>query len=139
MNDSSFDGVATAAPSGRTRNRVTLLCEEDVLGQAIAATLTRDGAELTRAPCAAGAIETLRAAPPDVIVLESRSHDAIALGLCQAIRQSRELDQVKLLLLQDSGRPIDRRRASAMGADGFLAMPFAMAALRNEVGRLLGG
>jgi len=43
---------------------------------------------------------------------------------------------VKLLVLQDSGRAVDVRRADALGADAFLPMPFALDDLRSEVGRL---
>ncbi|MEV8467826.1 hypothetical protein AB0T83_13680 [Fluviibacterium sp. DFM31] len=117
--------------------RVALLGLDDTLGDAIEHSLSRDGCALTRAPCATSVLDGLCAACPDVIVLESRTSDMSAFGLAQEIRQRRDLDHARLLVLQNSGRAIDKRRARAMGADAFLSMPFPMSSLRIEVGRLL--
>lgn len=137
--DTIFAGHDPAAASGKARGRVALICQEDVLAQAIETALTRDGKELSRAPYRAESLDTLRALAPDVIVLEARHNDPAAFGLCQTIRQTPEFARTRILLMQDTGRPIDRRRAVALGADAFLSMPFGMAALRSEVGRLLEG
>ncbi|WP_193141155.1 two-component system response regulator [Meridianimarinicoccus sp. MJW13] len=117
--------------------RVALLGLDDTLGDAIAQSLSRDGCAMTRAPCATSAVPRLCECCPDVIVLETRTSDMSAFGVAQAIRQNRDLDHARLLVLQNSGRAIDKRRARAMGADGFLSMPFPMSSLRIEVGRLL--
>lgn len=119
------------------KGHVALLCTEDTLGKAITHSLAREGRRLTHCSFEAGTVADLQAACPDVIVVQATTTNADALGLCQKIRQTPALDNTKLLLLQNSGRAIDKRRARAMGADGFLSLPFPMSSLRDEVGRLL--
>lgn len=125
------------ADTGVSRRKVMLICEDGGLGLAVERMLAADGRSLTRRECVAEAIASIRDEAPDVVVLEARVRNAEALGLCQSLRADPGLRQVRLLMLQDAGRPIDRRRAAALGADGVLAMPFAMADLRREVDRLL--
>ncbi len=112
------------------------MCEESGLGLAVEQMLTADGCTLSRGDCHADAVESVREASPDVLVLEARVRNSQALGLCQSVRADPTLASVKVLVLQDAARPIDRRRAAAVGADGVLAMPFEMAALKREVDRL---
>lgn len=118
--------------------RVALCCGETGLHTAIAALLRRDGCEVADCDCADGRLDDLRASSPDVIVIETHARDSAGLELCQSIRSAPDLSHARLLVLQDSGRPIDRRRAEALGAHAVLAMPFAMDSLRAEVVRLLG-
>jgi len=115
---------------------VALVCQEGGMAGALERALAQEGRRVARAPCAPEAMETLRRAAPAVIVLEARNGDGAGFDLLRAIRADTALSGARVLVLQDTGRPIDRRRATALGADGFLAMPFRLEALRAALGRL---
>jgi len=118
------------------RGRVAVLCSGARLASAIEWALRQDGYAVRCGDCGSEALDGLSHDTPDIVLLEARVSDGRGLDICQAIRHDDRLRGVKLLVLQDSGRAVDVRRADALGADAFLPMPFALDDLRSEVGRL---
>lgn len=131
--------LAETGPVGARPGKVALACTESGLGLAIERSLARRGRDLSRTPCDAASVVALRADPPDVLVIEARGTDGGALGLCQSVRQDPALRRTRLVVLQETDRPVDRRRAVAMGADACLAMPVSLQDLAREIDRLLDG
>lgn len=124
--------------NGAGGKRVALLCADGGMARAIAWALERDGHRVTCGACVPAALDALRAERPDLVLIEARTADGTGLDLCQAIRRDGAMRDVKLLMMQDTGRPVDYRRAAALGADAFLPIPFGMDRLRAEIGRLAG-
>lgn len=120
------------------RGRVAILSSGARLASAIEWALRHDGYAVRQGECGGGSLERLHEDIPDLVLIESRLADGSGLELCQAIRRDDRLRSVKVLMMQDSGRAVDARRAAALGADAFLPMPFALDDLRSEVGRLSG-
>ena len=57
--------------------------------------------------------------------------------ICQNVRMDPGLKDVKILMMTARGSAMERRKGLALGADGFIAKPFELKELRDEVRRLL--
>ena len=113
---------------------IALVAGEDGLSSAIAKMLEGDGYRCRRIAAEAFCARPDEM-PADVLVIDTAGAGIAALDCCARHRHGHGAPRV--LVVHGSGRAVDRRRASALGADGFLAKPFAMSDLRREIGRLL--
>lgn len=117
--------------------RVLLIEDEDNLAMAIGQVITRDGHSCDRLRSTDSTTDRVRDDRPDLLLVDAATAGSPAFSLCQAVRRDPNLSSVKILVLHGSGKPIDRRRGAALGADGFLAKPFDLGELTGEVRRLL--
>ena len=114
---------------------------EDVVNIAIALDflLTRDGHDHSRLATGAGAIEALRAARPDLVLLDVMLPEVSGYQIVQDLRADPSLRGVRVLMMTARGSVMERRKGLALGADGFIAKPFELAELRAEMARVLEG
>jgi DNA-binding response OmpR family regulator len=90
----------------------------------------RDGLEAARL------VETRR---PDLAVLDVRLPFFNGLAVCERIKADPETRGARVLMITRGDNRIDRDRALAVGADGFLAKPFSPAEFREKAEELLAG
>lgn len=117
--------------------RVAVLCDAPPLARLLECTLDRIGLVMRQLPPSAQALRALQAAPPAVLIVLLMGRDPGALALCQAVGQDPAFAATRLVIVQDSTRPIDMRRAAAFGADAVLPLPLDRAALDAAVRQLL--
>lgn len=129
-------GKAAAAPRAG-RPTVAILCETPPLARLCDAALTRLGLDPRRLPSVAEALPALRAAPPALLLVLLMGRDPCALALCQTVGQDPAFAGTRLVIVQDSARGIEMRRAHALGADAVLPLPLDPDALAGAVRRLL--
>jgi DNA-binding response OmpR family regulator len=79
-----------------------------------------------------------RARPPDLMLLDVMLPRRNGFEVCQTIRESPELNQVKIVMLTAKGRETEITKGLALGADAYITKPFATRELLETVGRLLG-
>jgi DNA-binding response OmpR family regulator len=85
--------------------------------------------------------DALRAAQdfrPDLMLLDVMLPRRNGFEVCQTIRESPELNQVKIVMLTAKGRETEITKGLALGADAYITKPFATRELLETVGRLLG-
>lgn len=116
---------------------ITLVCDIPALCTMLETELGRFGAAPERLDMSPTAVDTLRAAPPALLVVVLLARDMAATCLCQTVGQDPGFADTRLLIVQDSGRDIDQRRALALGADAVLPLPLEAASLREAAQRLL--
>jgi len=116
------------AATVRRPARVALLCDATPLARLCAAALDRLGLTPCVMPDARAARHLLNTAPPDVLVVLLTGRDPAVLSLCQSVGQDPALTGTRLVIVQDSARAIDIRRARALGADAVLPLPLDPAA-----------
>ncbi|MEM8741072.1 MAG: response regulator [Pseudomonadota bacterium] len=85
------------------------------------------------------ALEAVAEEPPDLVLLDVMLPRRSGYEVCAAIRRDPALARTKILMMTASGRRGDAEHGLGLGADGFIAKPFATADLRLEVARLLAG
>lgn len=125
------------ARDGRKR-RVLVVEDEDNIAIALDLLITREGYVHERLATGAGAVKRIRASHPDLVLLDVMLPEVSGYEICQDVRLDSALDDVKILMMTARGAAVERRKGLAMGADGFIAKPFALAELRAELHRLIG-
>jgi two-component system response regulator MprA len=97
--------------------------------------LGHEGFDVSAAPDAAGCMAELRAARPDLVLLDLLLPDLDGLELCRRLRRSG--DRVPILMLTARDTISDRVDGLEAGADDYLVKPFSTAELVARVRALL--
>ncbi len=120
------------------RHRILVIEDEDNIALALDYVLTREGYDHERIANGAEALPKIRDTAPDLILLDVMLPEVSGYEICQTVRMDPKLNDVKILMMTARGSAIERRKGLALGADGFIAKPFELKELRDEVRRLLG-
>jgi DNA-binding response OmpR family regulator len=121
----------------RKRRRVLVVEDEDNIAIALDYIMTREGYDHDRIASGAGALERIRDTHPDLVLLDVMLPEVSGYEICQGVRLDPTLSDVKILMMTAQGSAIGMKKGLALGADGFIAKPFELGALREEVRRLL--
>ena len=117
--------------------KVLVVEDEDNIALALDFLMTREGYQHDRIANGADAMAKIRALHPDLGLLDVMLPEISGYEICQSIRLDPSLADVKILMMTARGSAIERRKGIALGADGFIAKPFELSELRDEVRRLL--
>lgn len=117
--------------------RVLVVEDEDNIAMALDYLLTREGYVHGRVANGADAMPRIRADRPDVVLLDVMLPEVSGYEICQDIRLDPELRGVRILMMTARGSALERRKGLELGADGFIAKPFELKELRDELKRLL--
>lgn len=71
------------------------------------------------------AMDEMRSAAPDLVILDLMLPKMDGLSVCEAIRSNDEWRHVAILVLSAKSREADRKRALELGADDYLTKPFS--------------
>lgn len=121
----------------RTVPRVLVVEDEDNIALALDWLLTREGFEHERVKSGADALPAIRRAHPALVLLDVMLPEMSGYEICRSIRGDPALGATRILMMTARGSVVERRRGAEMGADGFIAKPFDLGELRDEVRRLL--
>lgn len=116
---------------------VLVIEDEDNIALALDYLLSREGYRHERLASGAGALDHIRAAPPDLVLLDVMLPEVSGYEICQGLRADPALAGVKVLMMTARGSAMERRKGLALGADGFIAKPFELSELRGELHRIL--
>jgi DNA-binding response OmpR family regulator len=128
-----MDGARHAAEAPR----VVIVEDEDNIALALDTVFAREGWRLTRHADGAQALEAIRAAPPDLVVLDVMLPSVSGYEICQRIRLDGDLSGTRVLMMTARGTSVERRKGLALGADAFIAKPFDLRDLIGQARRLL--
>lgn len=129
--------MATARfPSDPARHigKILLVDDEPSLVEAVGYVLRREGYTVTIATTGPAALDAARAVEPDLIVLDVMLPGLDGLQVCRELRAE---STVPILLLSAKGEEVDRVIGLEIGADDYLAKPFAMRELLARVRAML--
>lgn len=118
-----------------------LVCDdEDVLRALVRATLEPAGHEIVEARTGDEAVELVRSARPDVVVLDMMMPGRSGIDVLEELRA--DLDPgvagATVIMLTARAQVTERDRAEQVGADRFLSKPFSPAQLASLVDEVLG-
>jgi CheY-like chemotaxis protein len=99
--------------------------------------LAEFGFHAVTAMSGAEAIESARAHPPALILLDKHMPGMSGAEVAQALRADPALERVPILIL--SGEPMLKKELEAMKVDGAVLKPFDVIALVEEIRRVLHG
>ena len=113
---------------------VLVVDDEPSLRDALCYTLRKEGYRVLLAANGVEAIQAARRQPPQAIVLDVMLPGIDGLQVCRTLRSE---STVPILLLSAKGEEIDRVVGLEMGADDYLAKPFAMRELLARIRAML--
>jgi DNA-binding response OmpR family regulator len=122
----------------RKKPRVLVVEDEDNIALALDYLMTHDGYEYDRVADGGHALDHIRRTHPDLVLLDVMLPQVSGYEICQGMRLDPSLAGIKILMMTARGSSIERKKGLALGADGFIAKPFELKELRQEVRRLLG-
>ncbi len=100
--------------------------------------MKREGHAVSVARDGPAALEAIRTARPDLVLLDVMMPGLSGFEVCQAVRADEALAGVKILMLSAKGRDTDIAKGNAMGADAYMTKPFSTKELAEKVRELLG-
>ncbi|KGJ06114.1 Response regulator receiver domain-containing protein [Paracoccus halophilus] len=118
--------------------RILIVEDEDNIAVALEFLMTREGHSHRRLATGAGALDAIRAEPPDLVLLDIMLPDISGYQIVEELRADPALSDVRVLMMTARGSLMERKKGLALGADGFIAKPFELSELRAEMARLLG-
>jgi two-component system OmpR family response regulator len=127
---------ARIVTKGASMERAHILVVDDSLRlrEVLRLVLQREGFAVTTAAGGQEALELCRRSPPDLVVLDVLMPDPDGFSVCRALRRE---SRVPVIFLSSRGETVDRVTGLELGADDYLAKPFANAELISRVRAVL--
>jgi DNA-binding response OmpR family regulator len=113
---------------------ILVVDDEPSLRDALSYTLRKEGYRVELATTGVEAIQSVRRSHPDAVILDVMLPGIDGLQVCRTLRAE---STVPILLLSAKGEEIDRVVGLELGADDYLAKPFAMRELLARIRAML--
>lgn len=118
--------------------RVLLIEDEPNIIEAVVFILSRDGWTVHTHAQGEGALEKIRASPPDLVILDVMLPGRSGYDVLEEIRAAPDLRDLPVMMLTARGQRSDRERAERLGVSRFMTKPFSNAEVLAEVRALAG-
>lgn len=112
---------------------VVLIEDEPNIAEAIRFLLTRDGWTVDTHGDGTDAVDVIRAARPDLVILDLMLPGKSGLEVIQELRAVAELQVLPVLMLTARGQLKDREMAERAGVTRFMTKPFSNAEVLSAV------
>lgn len=119
--------------------RVLVAEDEPLIMSLVLATLAPLGVHVAAAATGRAALESVRADPPDLMLLDVGLPEIDGYTVCRDVKADPRTAGVRVVLLTARARPGDREDGVAAGADAFVTKPFSPGRLRKDVAAWLAG
>jgi DNA-binding response OmpR family regulator len=116
---------------------VLLIEDEPHIAEAIRFILSRDGWEVTTHGDGITALDRLRAARPDLLILDVMLPGRSGYEILSDLRADPALSHLRVLMLSAKGQTRDREAAQRAGADLYMTKPFSNAEMLERVRALM--
>jgi DNA-binding response OmpR family regulator len=95
--------------------------------------LQREGYRVLVARDGQEALDTVRATPPDLVLLDVMLPGVSGFEVCQKIRENPAWNGVRVLMLTAKGRDVEMSKGMALGADAYITKPFSTKELLAQI------
>ena len=106
-------------------SRVLVVEDEPDIRDLLAFHLERGGYQVTRAATGPEALRQLRAAPPDLVILDLMLPEMDGLEVCRRLRAEPATAALPVIMLTAKGDEVDRVVGLELGADDYVVKPFS--------------
>jgi DNA-binding response OmpR family regulator len=121
-----------------SEKRILIVDDEPVMVETLRFALEREGYVCREAKDGEEAIATIRADPPDLILLDVMMPGLNGYQVCRFVKETAGLRHIPVILLTARAQERDRAMGTRSGADDYVTKPFAMETLLALVRRRLG-
>ena len=116
------------------RRAILLIEDEDSISEPLSSALRQEGFEVRTAATVADGLESFRARPPDLVLLDVMLPDGDGKDVLRHIRGS---SRVPVVMLTARGEEMDRVLGLELGADDYVTKPFSAAELTARLRAVL--
>lgn len=113
--------------------RVVLIEDEPNIIEAIRFLLTRDGWQVETHSDGVDAVEVIRAANPDLVILDVMLPGKNGMDILKDLRDIEGFEALPVLMLTARGQAKDREMAEKAGVSRFMTKPFSNAEVMDAV------
>lgn len=99
--------------------------------------LRKEGYDVRVARDGVEALRLMKAARPDLVLLDVMIPERDGYDVCQTIRSNAAWRDVRIVMLTAKGRDVEREKGLALGADEYITKPFSTRELSERVRSLL--
>lgn len=117
--------------------RILVVDDEPDLLELVRFNLTQAGFEVDTAESGSEAIEQIRRARPDLLILDVMMPDLSGTDLCRHIRSDQRLADLPIIMLTAKSAEVDRVVGLELGADDYVTKPFSPRELALRVKAVL--
>jgi DNA-binding response OmpR family regulator len=118
--------------------QVLIVEDEPHIVESLAFVLGREGFAVSSVMDGESALENLRRAPPDLMILDLMIPRLNGFEVLKAAKSDAALRAIPVMVLTAKGQAHDRRLAEEIGSDGFMTKPFSNREFVEQVRRLIG-
>lgn len=119
--------------------RILLVEDDTELAAQIKQFLVSQGYEVDCVVDGHEAINRVRKAPPQFIILDALIPKMSGFQCARLLKFDEKLKKIPILMLTVLSRPADREKSKAVGVDLFLTKPFSQEGLLKAIQQLIGG
>ncbi|MEM7410256.1 MAG: response regulator [Myxococcota bacterium] len=105
--------------------RILVVDDEPDLLELVRINLSQAGFEVETADTGSQALEKLRAAPPDLMILDLMLPDLSGTEVCRQVRADVALSETPIIMLTAKADEVDRVVGLELGADDYVTKPFS--------------
>ena len=113
--------------------RALVIDDEDDIRLLMRVMLRQAGVEVEEAASATEGLARLRSSEPDVVLLDIRLPDGDGFDILHQMKQSGQIQRVRVVMVSAHSTPSTRSRALAEGATGYVTKPFTGTELLSAV------
>ena len=117
--------------------RVLVVDDEPNIRLSLEFLMRKAGYEVTGVEDGEAALEAVKSAVPDLMLLDVTLPKLSGYEVCEAVRANPDWKDVRILMLTARGREIEREKGLALGADDYVTKPFATKDVVERVNALL--
>jgi two-component system phosphate regulon response regulator PhoB len=117
--------------------RILVVDDEPDLLELVRVNLTESGYEVETAASGREALDQIRRAPPDLVILDLMLPDLSGTEVCRRIRSDATLAGLPILMLTARSEEVDRVVGFELGADDYVTKPFSPRELTLRVRAVL--
>jgi len=131
------EGLGKKSDGDGASPHVLLVEDEANIALALQFLMQREGYTVTHIENGRAALAAVPELRPNLVLLDVTLPEVSGYEICQRIKSDPSLAGVRVLILTARGTEVEKRKALALGADGFMSKPFETTELTNAVAALL--
>ena len=133
----SIVGPPTAAAERTSHGLILVVDDEPANVRLLSNVLQRDGYDVVTAASAIDALELVRTATPDLLLMDVRMPGLDGIAACRALKSDTHTRLIPIVLVTALQASEDRVAGIEAGADDFISKPFNLHELRARIRSLL--
>ncbi|WP_282182864.1 response regulator transcription factor [Aliiroseovarius marinus] len=119
--------------------QVLVIEDEPNIAEAISFILSRDGWSVSTHASGTTAVQAVRDAKPDVLILDVMLPGKSGYDILQDLRSADDTRALPVLMLTARGQKTDRDLAERLGVNRFMTKPFSNSEMLTNLRELVGG